>query len=139
MSPIWSSAQQQLEGNYIKATGSGGVPPYTYSIDGGLYQVKDTFFNVLPGSHVVNTKDAFGCVKTSTCTMYSTLLLSLSSSRNSITATATGGKTPYTYSKNSTTRWQTSNVFTSLSRTTSYTIRVKDALGYITTQTITTL
>lgn len=137
--PMFSKAQQELEGNFIKVTGTGGVPPYTYNIDGGIYQVKDTFFNVTPGLHTVNTKDAFGCIRSQSATMYAPLVLTLSSTTSRITATATGGKSPYTYSKNSTTRWQSSNVFTGLSRRTTYTIRVKDALGYITTNTITTL
>ena len=139
MSPIWCTAQTELEGNFIKATGTGGVAPYTYNIDGGVYQVKDTFFNVSPGTHTINTKDAFGCIKTSGCTMYAPLILTLSATRSSIIATTAGGKTPYKYSKNSTTVYQTSNVFSNLSRRTSYTIRVKDALGYIVTQTISTL
>jgi hypothetical protein len=138
-SPIWCKAQVELEGNFVKATGTGGVPPYTYNIDGGIYQVKDTFFNVTPGLHTVNTKDAFGCIRSQSATMYAPLVLTLSSTRSSITATAAGGKSPYTYSRNSTTRWQSSNVFTGLSRRTTYTIRVKDALGYIVTKTITTL
>lgn len=139
MSPIWCKAQIELEGNFIKATSSGGVSPYTYNIDGGVYQVKDTFFNVTPGLHTINVKDAFSCIKSQNIRMYAPLDMTLSSTRSSITATAAGGKSPYTYSRNSTTRWQTSNVFTGLSRRTTYTIRVKDALGYIVTKTITTL
>lgn len=139
LSPISCKSQVELEGNFIKAIGSGGTPPYTYNIDGGVYQVKDTFFNVNPGLHTVNTKDAFGCIRSQSATMYAPLVLTLSSTTSRITATATGGKSPYTYSKNSTTRWQSSNVFTGLSRRTVYTIRVKDALGYVTTNTITTL
>ncbi len=138
-SPIWCQAQVELEGNFIKATSSGGVSPYTYNIDGGIYQVKDTFFNVTPGLHTVNTKDAFGCIKSQNVRMYASLNLTLSSTTSRITATAAGGKSPYTYSRNSTTRWQSSNVFTGLARRTTYTIRVKDALGYIVTKTITTL
>lgn len=139
MSPIWCQAQQELEGNFIKATGTGGVPPYTYNIDGGIYQVKDTFFNVTPGLHTVNTKDAFGCIRSQSATMYAPLVLTLSSTRSSITAIASGGKPPYSYSRNSTTRYQSNNVFTGLPRRTTYTIRVKDALGYIVTKTISTL
>lgn len=137
--PIWCKAQVELEGNFLKATGSGGVPPFTYNLNGGVYQVKDTFFNVASGLHTINAKDAFGCVKSQSVRLYTTLTLTLTSATSTITATAAGGKSPYTYSRNSTTRWQSSNVFTGLARRTTYTIRVKDALGYIVTQTIRTL
>jgi len=138
-SPIWCQAQVELEGNFVKATGTGGTPPFTYNIDGGVYQVKDTFFNVTPGLHTINAKDAFGCIKPQDIRMYAPLNLTLSSTRSSITAVASGGKTPYMYSINSTTRYQSNSVFTGLPRRTTCTIRVKDALGYIITSTIRTL
>jgi hypothetical protein len=139
MSPIWCRAQIELEGNFIKATASGGIPPFTYNIDGGIFQMGDTIFNVIPGLHTVNARDAFGCIRSQSIRMYEPLTITLSSTRSNITATALGGKPPYTYSRNSTTRYQTSNVFTGLLRRTTYTIRVKDALGYVVTKTITTL
>lgn len=137
--PIWCQAQVELEGNFVKARGSGGRSPFTYNIDGGVYQVKDTFFNVTPGLHTINVKDAVGCIKPQDIRMYAALDMILSSSRSNIIAIASGGKPPYSYSRNSTTRWQSNNVFTGLARRTTYTIRVKDALGYIVLKTIATL
>ena len=139
---------QEFEGNFIKATGTGGTPPFTYSIDGGLYQTKDTFFNVIPGQHTIATKDSKDCIKTSVCTLYSPLSMKLLvwngvkyipaeqyvSAPNlflSIQLEASGGKPPYRFSKNSTTSYTSRVFYNGLGSNTPYIFRVKDALGYI--------
>lgn len=40
---------------------SGGIPPYNYSLDGGLTQEGDTFYNVMVGNHSVTLSDANNC------------------------------------------------------------------------------
>jgi len=124
---------QEFEGGFIKVRSTGGTPPFTYSIDNGPYQRKDTFFDVQLGVHTINTKDANNCIKTSSCTMYNTLsMVVLSTTINSVTFKATGGKPPYSFSRNSTTSWSLNKTkWTELRRNTPYTFRVKDALGYI--------
>ena len=124
---------QEFEGGFIKVKGTGGTPPFTYSLDGSAYQTKDTFFNVVAGQHIVNTKDAKNCVKTSNCTMYTNVKMDvLSKTNNSVTFKASGGKPPYLFSRNSTTTWSLNKTrWTELRRNTPYTFRVKDALGYI--------
>jgi len=124
---------QEFEGGFIKVKGTGGTPPYTFSLDGGAYQTKDTFFNVSAGQHIVNTKDAKNCVKTSNCTMYTNVKMDvLSKTSNTVTFKATGGKSPYSFSRNSTTTWSLNKTrWTENRRNTTYTFRVKDALGYI--------
>jgi len=124
---------QEFEGGFIKVKGTGGTPPYTFSIDGGAYQTKDTFFNVSAGQHIVNTKDAKNCVKTSNCTMYTNVKMDvLSKTANTVTFKATGGKPPYSFSRNSTTTWSLNKTrWTENRRNTTYTFRVKDVLGYI--------
>lgn len=139
MSPICSSAQI-FEGNYIKANATGGTPPYTYSINGLIYQTLDTFYNVPPGSYTVYIKDSKDCIKPMPCTLYKELsLVQVSVTTNSITVRGVDGVAPYKYSKNSTTNYQTSNRFTGLRKRTTYTIRVKDNANYIKLLTITTL
>lgn len=124
---------QEFEGGFIKAKGTGGTPPYTFSLDGGAYQTKDTFFNVVAGQHTINTKDSKNCVKTSNCTMYNPVnMVVIKNTKSSVTFKATGGKPPYYFSKNSTTNWTLNKTFWGgLQRNRQYTFRVKDSLGYI--------
>lgn len=137
--PIWCNAQKELEGNCINAIANGGLPPYAYSLDGINYQSNDTFKCLIPSTYILRIKDNRDSVATQSIKLYSPLTLILSATRSMITATASDGKPQYLYSKNSTTNWQTSNLFSNLSRRTTYTIRVKDALGYVVEQTIRTL
>jgi hypothetical protein len=139
---------QEFEGNYIKAKSTGGTAPFTYSIDNGVYQIKDTFFNVQQGRHTISVKDAKNCVKSSVCTLYSNVSMKASiwngtryvpieqyiPSPNlflSIQLEGIGGKPPYLYSRNSTTNYINKVFWNGLSKNTPYTFRVKDALGYI--------
>jgi hypothetical protein len=128
-----TSFAQEFEGGFIKVKGTGGTPPYTFSLDGGAYQTKDTFFNVSAGQHIVNTKDAKNCVKTSNCTMYTNVKMDvLSKTANTVTFKPSGGKPPYLFSRNSTTNWLLNKTrWTENRRNTTYTFRVKDALGFI--------
>lgn len=140
---------QEFEGNFIKAKSTGGTAPFTYSIDNGAYQIKDTFFFVQSGRHTISVKDAKNCVKSSVCTLYSELKMKAlvwNGTRYipaeqyvpapnlflSINLEATGGKGPYKYSRNSTTNYIPNKVFwNGLIKNIPYTFRVKDELGYI--------
>jgi len=124
---------QEFEGGFIKVRSTGGTPPFAYSIDNGPYQTTDTFFNVQPGVHIINTMDANKCINTSSCTMYNTLSMSvLRNTTSSITFKATGGKPPYYFSKNSTTNWILNKTkWSGLNQLRQYIFRVKDSLGYI--------
>lgn len=124
---------QEFEGGFIKVKSTGGTPPFTYSIDNSTYQTKDTFFNVQPGVHTINTKDANSCINTSSCRMYNTLsMYVLRNTTSSVTFKASGGKPPYYYSKNSTTNWiLNKKTWNGLNQLRQYIFRVKDALGYI--------
>ena len=124
---------QEFEGGFIKVKGTGGTPPYTFSLDGSVYQTKDTFFNVVAGQHTVNTKDAKNCVKTSNCTMYNNVnMVVLRNTKSSVTFRASGGKPPYYFSKNSTTNYILNKTnWNGLQRNRVYKFRVKDSLGYI--------
>ena len=141
---------QEFEGGFIKVRGSGGMPPYTFSLDGGAYQLKDTFFNVSVGQHRVNTKDLNNCIKTSICTMYNKVGLKLfiwngstyvnseeyipppSTTFVSIRLEGIGGKPPYYFSRNSTTKYTLNKKYwNGLQRNVVNVFRVKDSLGYI--------
>jgi gliding motility-associated-like protein len=45
----------------ITITANGGIAPYTYSIDGGVFQSSNTFTGVAPGNHTIAVKDG-SCV-----------------------------------------------------------------------------
>lgn len=48
----------------ITASGSGGTPPYQYSIDGTQFQSSGLFTGLFGGNYTVWVKDANGCTKT---------------------------------------------------------------------------
>lgn len=128
----------------ITATGSGGVAPYTYNINGGAYQSSGTFNNLAPGTYAVNVLDATGCstgvniilpagaAPTATASALST---SCNINNGVITVTASGGTAPLDYSINGTT-FQSSNIFSNLAPG-NYTVYVKDANACYTTVTAT--
>lgn len=45
----------------ITVTAGGGIPGYTYSIDGGAFGASATFTGLIAGSHTITVKDANGC------------------------------------------------------------------------------
>lgn len=48
----------------ISVLGSGGFPPYEYSIDGQVFQVEPTFPNLLASDYTITIMDANGCTNT---------------------------------------------------------------------------
>lgn len=48
----------------VTAKASGGIPGYTYSLNGGAYQSSATFSNLLPGSYKITIRDSAGCTFT---------------------------------------------------------------------------
>jgi SprB repeat len=118
----------------ITVTGSGGILPYTYNIDGGAYSGITVFNNLAPGVHAVNVKDGSGCTNGINVTlpgqsvpMVTAVIQNTSCNEDNgtITATGSGGTAQLEYSINGTI-FQTSNVFFNLA-TGSYTLYVKDA------------
>lgn len=54
-----SSCNNTANGS-ITVIAAGGIPPYTYSIDGGAFQSTGTFNNVSAGNHTITIRD-FAC------------------------------------------------------------------------------
>ena len=54
------------DGSLTISSVSGGVAPYTYSINGVNYQTGTTFSNLSSGTYTGYTKDSSGCVRTNT-------------------------------------------------------------------------
>jgi hypothetical protein len=128
----------------LSVSASGGVTPYTYSLNGGAYQGASTF-TVGAGTYTVTVRDANLCTfNTNTVVITQPAVLTASISAGSIacfggtttlTTTAGGGTTPYQYSLNGGS-YQGPNTFTISAGT--YTVTVKDAnLCTVSSNTIT--
>jgi len=122
----------------ITATGANGTPTYTYSINGVTFQGGTTFSGLPAGSYTVTVRDANGCTNTTTISIVdlSGLTASITAQTNvscnagadgSVTVTASGSTSPYTYSFNGG-AFQSSGTFGSLAQG-SYTVTAQDANG----------
>ncbi len=124
------------------ATGSTGI---TYSIGvGGAFQASGTFSNLVAGSYNITAKDANGCLGSASFTVTSascpTITLTTTfvnttgptATNGSITASATGGVAPYTFSKDNGVTFQASGIFSNLAVNT-YGVVAKDANGCLST------
>ena len=121
----------------INATASGSTG-FTYSKDGTSFQATGLFTGLAPTSHTITAKDANGCIATNTflvtsvgcpiinVTATSTNTAGPTATTGSITASATGGATPYTFSLNGGT-FQSAVLFSNLAAATNYTVVAKDA------------
>ncbi len=120
---------------------NGGFAPYTYSINGGLYQTSNTFSNLTAASYTITIKDSLGCKVTSTTTLTEPTPLVLTpgsvnsscgNATGSATATMSGGTPAYTYS------WQAGGSTSNLAaqHAGSYLVTVTDANGCSTNATI---
>ncbi len=129
-----------VSGNVLSLVATGGVPPYTYSVDG------NNFVSTLPvlsatGNYVLSVKDAHGCsysitygnTATSTCD-WSNLDLAVEMHNGTLTLEATGGTPPYQYSLEGI-AYSSNNVFTSLPAG-NYTAYVQDAAGCVFSRSI---
>lgn len=119
------------------ATGSTGI---TYSNNGGAFQASGAFTNLGVGTYNITAKDVNGCTvsaafnvvaagcPTINVTGTPTNTAGPTATNGSITASATGGAAPYTYSKDAGVTFQTAVLFSNLLAG-NYTIIAKDANG----------
>lgn len=123
----------------IIATGASGSAPYTYSIDGTVFQSSTTFTGLAVGFYTVTIKDASNCTNTTGLavansgapTITSTVVVTAKcgNPNGSITVNATGGGGSYQYAINNL-PYQGTNIFTGLLPGT-YIVFVKDINGCI--------
>lgn len=127
------------------ASGSGGTLPYTFSINGSVYQSSGTFSNLAAGFYTVYIKDARDCITTTgisvanaggpAITAASSTPANCDNPTGIITVTASGGGGGIEYSKDGT-NFQVSNVFNGLLPG-AYVITVRDINGCLITRAVT--
>ncbi len=121
----------------IEVVGTGGVPPYTYSLDGGTPQTSGIFTNLFAGTYTLSTTDAVGVVNNTPIIISEpsaifpliTLVQNVTCFGNSdgmMTAQASGGTitSSYQYSIDGI-NFSPNNTFTNLTGG-SYTLSVRD-------------
>ena len=69
LSAIPSTATSGLSNGSITMSGSGGLSPYSYSINGTNYYSGSLFSNLSAGTYICYVKDANGCIDTLTATV----------------------------------------------------------------------
>jgi gliding motility-associated-like protein len=134
-----------LSDGSVTLTGIGGSPGYTYAVGTGTFSTTNTFTGLAAGTYTFHVADASNCPKDTTITITQpaplaftlalTNVLCNGSSTGTVTVTATGGTTPYTYAAN-TGAFSASNVLTGLNVGT-HIIHLKDANGCTKDTTIT--
>lgn len=141
---VSSTTQNASCGNnngIITINATGGVAPYQYSINGSGYQLSNDFTGLAPGYYTINIKDSNNCVTTILDTILNSSGPSIAITANptsctgssgSIVINATGGTSPFQYSNNAGTSFQSSNTFSGLT-VGSYSIMVRDANGCVST------
>jgi large repetitive protein len=129
----------------IFASGTLGVAPYQFSINGTVYQSSNIFTGLGAGFYTVYMKDDKGCVVTtgitigniSAATFTSTIVPAKCGNQNgSITVNSVTGGTPaFTYSFNGGVTYQPSNISAPLFPG-NYTVIVKDGTGCLSSKLI---
>jgi len=113
----------------VTATGTGGIPPYQYSLNGSSFQSNNVFGNLSAGTYTLIVQDAEGNQIALPATVQEPNVLNLVATPNSnkIVALASGGTPNYQYSLNGGTP-QNSGTFNNLTPGT-YTVVAIDANG----------
>jgi subtilisin-like proprotein convertase family protein len=113
----------------IMAVGTGGVPGYQYSLNGGPLQNSNVFSNLAAGSYTLTIKDSGGFTSTAIVNLTAppALVVAPSANNQTVTVTASGGTPPYQYRLDNG-ALQSSNTFNNVPNG-SYTVTVVDANG----------
>ncbi len=131
-----SASCSQANGTIVIQSVIGGTAPYTFSIDGSLFQTGPSFSNVAPGTYTVTARDDRGCLVATEVTVndvpgpidlqMTTTGATCGDANGSLTVDlVVGGTTPYQHSIDGI-NFQASNQFTGI-RSGAYNITVRDA------------
>jgi subtilisin-like proprotein convertase family protein len=120
----------------VTSYAAGGVPPYTYRLDGGNFQTNSYFEGVEAGTHTVTVSDRRGVTSTDTVLVRqpAAILVSTRVDLDSVYVIATGGSGILSYSLNGG-DYQSEPYFTRLAERW-HIIRVRDAYGCTVADTI---
>lgn len=132
-----------LANGSVTLTGSGGTLGYIYAFGSGTYSTASAFSPLAAGTYAFHIKDANGCTRDTTISLTDSLVVSATvtsspvlcygGATGSVTATGTGGTSPYTYAIG-TGSYGSGSTFSGLTIGT-YTIHVKDNNGCLYTAT----
>lgn len=120
----------------IQVFRTGGIPPYTYSLDDVTYQSSNTFGGLAAGTYTAYVKDSKGCGGSQAVTVTQGASLSVGIAKTpsstcvddgTIQVTATGGTAPFQYSIDGGT-YGSANSFSGLADG-NYVISVQDSKG----------
>ena len=122
----------------ITVTASGGVPPYSYALNGGPVQASNVITGLQTGTYVVDVYDSHNCLDTQSITINPSYVVTLDTLATSdiscngqgngtIVVQLTGGIPTYQYSINGFT-FQNSGTFTGLSSS-NYIVIGRDSKG----------
>ncbi len=119
----------------INIIATGGIPPYSYSLNGGDSQNDNVFANLAAGTYTIEVQDLNACTYLNEVSIVEPTSLNSTTTTNNIICstsndgeiniTTTGGTPPYSYSLNGN-NFQTENTFTNLAPGT-YTVQTVDA------------
>ena len=129
---------------YMYPSATGGIKPYTYSVNNVDFRSAIPQFNTLiPRKCVVYVKDQNGCIRSRTFEIKSVntcatnnLVLTVLSQPNVLTASATGGKSPYLFKVDNISDYSTKYIYTNLTPGI-HTVYVMDANGCTASRSIT--
>lgn len=128
-----------IELGSITPSATGGKAPYLFSLNTGQQLVDGTFTGLTAGTYTLTVRDANNCTKTKSITINQESSVAFTITKTDVTScsvngvitvTASGGQSPYQYSKDGGVTWQVSNNFTGLEAK-SYAVVVKDNVGCI--------
>ncbi|MCX6188441.1 MAG: T9SS type A sorting domain-containing protein [Bacteroidetes bacterium] len=136
-----TNASCTLNDGSITAVGTGGTPPYQFSINGASFQSSPFFLGLGAGSYTLTIRDTTGC-SSSISPVYvnnsaglriiaTSIATSCASTHGEIILSGSGGLAPLKYSINSI-NYQSSGTFSSLAAG-NYMATVKDSNGCIAT------
>ncbi|AMQ58096.1 T9SS type A sorting domain-containing protein [Algoriphagus sanaruensis] len=119
----------------ITPSATGGTGAYSFSINTGASLTNGAFTNLEAGTYIITVTDENQCSQVKTVTIAASSEITFQTEKSDVTSctsngsiriTATGGRSPYSYSIDGGTTWQSANSFSNLSQGT-YSLQVKDA------------